>query len=196
MEPVDLNLQKTPENSQQLYDSYNIAYGAEFVFHHEILREITAKEGVTSVAECGVFQGWSTALFMTCEIDRLDSYEMDFRHITPLFLTLMQVRGSINWSLNPHSTIEKPIRPADLVFLDTQHTYEFVKREIALQGLCARKFIAIHDANYPPDNSPKKVRDAVLEYAHKSQGVWTVVLDSDHDTGFIVLKRNNLLSAE
>ena len=195
MDPVDLDLEKVPESSQSLYDSFNRAYDCEVVFHHEILREITSKQDVNSVAECGVFQGWTTALFMTCDIEFLDSYELDFRHISPLFLHFMKVRQNVKWSLNAHNTIEQPIEPADLVFLDTCHNYEFVRREIALQGSYAKKYIAVHDANYPPDSTPKKVRDAVLEYASKSHGVWTIDLDSEFDTGMVVLKRNTLLSA-
>ena len=195
MEPANLNLKNAPENSQSLYDRFNQAYGCEVLFHHEVLREITSQECVNSVAECGVFQGWTTALFMSCDIEFLDSYELDFRHISPLFLHFMRVKQGVNWSLNSLNTIEQPIKSADLVFLDTCHTYEFVKREIALQGSYAKKYIAVHDANYPPDSTPKKVRDAVLEYANKSQGVWKIDLDSDVDTGFVVLKRNTLLSS-
>lgn len=187
MEPARIEFNQT--NSASLYAAFNNAYGMECVYHHEILRELTVNEKVSRVAECGVFQGWSTALFMTCEIESLCSYEIDFQHIAPLFLTFMQVKGDIDWSLTAHNSVSEPINPADLVFLDTVHTYEFVKQEIALQAPRASKFVAVHDANYPIDNTHKKVRDAVVEYAEKSNGIWRVVLDSKHDTGFIVIER-------
>ena len=191
MEPVKLELNQS--NSRSLYASFNRAYKTDCVYHHEVLREITSQADVRVVAECGVYQGWSTALFMTCDIDSLYSYEVDFQHVAPLILAFMQAKGDISWSLYSHNTIADPIAPADLVFLDTVHTYEFVQQEIALQAPHAAKYIAVHDANYPNEPTPKKVRDAVTEYANNSNGVWKIDLDSSHGTGIIVLKRQKLL---
>jgi len=193
MEPRPLELNDQMVDAISLYNTFNNAYGVTQKFEHDIIKEITSLPDVQVVAECGVFQGWSTALLMCCDIKKLNSYEIDFQHIAPLILTLMKVKGAVDWTLTAHNTISEPIQPADFTFLDTVHTYEHVNRELEIQAPMTKRFIAIHDANYPKEASPKKVRDAAYEYAQKSNGVWQITLDDDTDTGIVLLERKRLI---
>lgn len=158
-------------------------------WYTDILIQYANKPDVRHVAECGVFQGMSTAAFLSCDIDKLDSYDIDLSLVyRPMF---NRVKGDIEWNLERKNSLKDSVGEVDLLFLDTMHTYDHVKKEIFFQGPNARKYIIVHDANYPP---PRKnptiwVRDAVNEFVAENNDLWKIVVDSTEGTGIMVLEK-------
>jgi len=70
-----------------------------------------------------------------------------------------------------------------LLFIDTEHTYEQLSKELKLHGNKSRKFLAFHDtAMYP-------LRKAVEEFMNENQH-WFIKEDHINNNGFMVLKRS------
>ena len=156
-------------------------------WYTDILLEYANKEEVNHVVECGVFQGCSTSAFMSGRIKRLDSYDLDLSLVyRPLF---NRIKEDIEWTLERKNTIQDLVPECDFLFLDTMHTYEHVIQEIRLQGKQARKYIAVHDTNYPPPHkNPKKlVRDAVEEYATENN--LKIIVDFRDHTGIMIVEK-------
>lgn len=158
-------------------------------WYTDILIEYANKEEINHVVECGVFQGASTAAFMNANIQRLDSYDIDLSLVhRPLF---NRIKENIEWSIERKNSLKDLVPECDFLFLDTMHTYEHVIQEINFQGGQARKYIAVHDTNYPPPRkNPKKlVRDAVEEYAAENN--LEIAVDFRDHTGIMILSRSS-----
>lgn len=158
-------------------------------WYTDILVEYANKPEVNHVVECGVFQGCSTAAFMTTNIEVLDSYDIDLSLVhRPMF---NRIKENIEWTLERKNSLTDLVPECDLLFLDTMHTYEHVIKEINKQGGQARHFIVVHDTNYPPPrkNPTKLVRDAVEEYAEANN--LSVAVDFRDHTGIMILSRSS-----
>lgn len=156
-------------------------------WYTDILIEYANKDDVNHIVECGVFQGASTAAFMNAKIDRLDSYDLDLSLVhRPLF---NRIKENIEWTLERKNSLTDLVPECDFLFLDTVHTYEHVIQEISFQGKQARKYIAVHDTNYPPPRkNPKKlVRHAVEEYAKENN--LKIAVDFREHTGIMILEK-------
>jgi len=74
------------------------------------------------------------------------------------------------------------IEETDLLFIDTEHTYEQLSAELRLHGNRARKYIAFHDTTLHP------LRKAIKEFMNENEH-WIIKEDHQNNNGFMVLKR-------
>jgi hypothetical protein len=96
------------------------------------------------VTEFGVEDGHSTTAFIAGCKGEVVSYDVVF---TPVARQLQKMSLPCKWTFIKADTIdpETTIAPTDLLFIDTLHTYNQVKRELDLHGDKARRYIAFHD---------------------------------------------------
>lgn len=142
-----------------------------------------------TVLEYGTWQGQSLCAFMLGGAKRIVTCDMDISRIdSELFHGLAEKNG-IEISIKEKNSFDedRPIENPDLLFLDTRHTYDHVLKELQLHGNAAKKYIGVHDTNYPPmaDNS-KKVREAVKRFMDDN---WKIAAADERYTGIIVLER-------
>jgi len=179
-----VSVKTTHTDANELLEEFN-QLDVNTKWYTDILREYANKEDVQTVAEFGVFQGISTAAFLSSEIDSLTSMDITLHRIhIPMF---HNVKGNINLNITEGDSFKSSISNIDLLFLDTVHTYNHVKRELQTHAGNVNKYILIHDTNYPK-TEPKKVRHAIEDIISENKH-WTIDLDYTDYTGIIAIKK-------
>lgn len=80
------------------------------------------------------------------------------------------------------STLEIEIEPTDLLFIDTDHTYNQLSQELKLHGNKAKKYIVMHDTTSCPE-----LNQAIDEFL-KDNPRWKVKMVYENNSGLTVLK--------
>jgi predicted O-methyltransferase YrrM len=94
------------------------------------------------ITEFGTDIGFSTTAFLLAQPGQLHCYDVNR---TQWVDTLLGLRGRTKMEFHQESTLECEIAETDLLFIDTEHTYEQVKAELERHGHKARKFLVFHD---------------------------------------------------
>jgi hypothetical protein len=88
----------------------------------------------------------------------------------------------IEFTFIKSNTFDIVIGECDLLFLDTLHTYEHVKKELALHGNKARKYIIIHDTMHNPP-----MFAAITKFVQDNP--WCIREVFTNNNGLVVLRR-------
>lgn len=153
-----------------------------------ILYEL-AQQCKTAV-EMGVRSGVSTRALLNAGVDLL-AFDLELDHnVQKLF---DQAPGK-NVKYIQDNVLEIEIEPTDLLFIDTFHTYDQLKRELELHGNKAKKYIALHDTYTfglaGEDSQDKKgLLTAVIEFMIKNPH-WKFKIHRTNNNGFTVLERH------
>jgi hypothetical protein len=146
--------------------------------HLPLLRQYAAR--CRSIVEFGTDVGFSTTAFLAAQPERLDSYDLrrdDFVGV------LAQVRGRTEFVFHEGNTLTADVPECDLLFIDTEHTYDQLRRELALHGNKARKYLAFHDTVSCPEIVP-----AIVEFVREN--AWWALWEWRTDqNGLAVFKR-------
>lgn len=89
----------------------------------------------------------------------------------------------INFEFILGDTTKIEIQETDLLFIDTLHTYEQLKKEFILHADKARKYIALHDTVSCAHELIPAIDELVKD------GVWSIHMKFDNNNGLMVLKR-------
>jgi hypothetical protein len=147
------------------------------------------------VTEFGVREGSSTvALIAGCKgvVHSYDINNSPARH----FLEAMEL--PCKWYFHQADTGDKTldIEVTDMLFVDTLHTYEHVKKELAIHGRKARKYLAFHDTftcgkfDISGDNpSAVGILPAIEEFLSQYPDEYRTVYRTDRNNGLWVLER-------
>ena len=136
-----------------------------------------------TVVEMGVRRGSSSRAFIAARPDKLTSYDIELWPEAIEAFEAGQAEG-INCELVLGNTHEIEIDPVDMIFIDTEHTYECLSKELALHGDKAKKFLAFHDTISCKD----EIVPAIKEFMDKS-GHWGLYFHHELNNGLLVLKR-------
>lgn len=79
--------------------------------------------------------------------------------------------------------LEVEIPEADLIFIDTDHTYEQLDKELKKFGDKAKKYLVFHDTNI------ESMTKAIWEFLDKHMYTWKLVLHHKNNNGIIILER-------
>jgi hypothetical protein len=79
------------------------------------------------------------------------------------------------------STLNAVIEDTDLLFIDTNHTYEQVSSELNLHGHKVKKYIAFHDTKEFPD-----INRAIDEFCQKYNS-WSIDYCTEENNGLTIL---------
>lgn len=146
--------------------------------HLPVLREYASQ--CQSVTEFGTDIGFSTCAFLAAKPDTLDCYDLVR---TDDVWILERLAGRTRMRFHEKSTLTVQIEPTDLLFLDTDHTYEQVSQELNLHGHKARKFLVFHDIVSNPCIVP-----AIEEYVERFP-CWKLELWSEEQSGLAIYRR-------
>jgi cephalosporin hydroxylase len=132
------------ENLTKIIDLFNFnKYRRTDISEHlPVLYEL-AKE-CEHITEFGIRYGISTSAFLAAQPKVLESYDIyitDEAHE----LLLLSIGTKTDFKLIEKSTLSVEINPTDMLFIDTLHTYDQVKRELELHGNKARRYLVFHD---------------------------------------------------
>jgi hypothetical protein len=89
----------------------------------------------------------------------------------------------IDFSFHVADTREIEIEETDLLFIDTEHTYDQIQKELELHGNKARKFIIFHDTAWAHD-----MNRAIKEFMEANPH-WVDEEEVTNNNGFKIIKR-------
>ncbi len=84
------------------------------------------------------------------------------------------------------------IEQTDLLFIDTLHQYQHLKKELALHSNKVNKYIALHDTNIfgrnSDDGTVKGLLDALDEFLLQNKD-WSICYQTDINNGLTIIRR-------
>lgn len=107
--------------------------------------------------------------------------------------------AGIDFAFMIQSSTAAEIDDCDLLFIDDDHKYEHVKRELEMQGKHARKWIILHDTSEfeshddTIDRSGRGIWPAITEYMDAT-GQWEIREKYNQNYGITVLQRKGCIS--
>lgn len=136
----------------------------------------TLASKVTHVTEMGSRFGASTKAFLNAPVS-LRAYDLE---IHPPLMNLFKMARSVGKDVEyiRGNTLEILIEPTDMIFIDTWHSQEQLRKELKLHGNAARKYLAFHDTH------TYGVRDEQVDWAKNpnrkampNQGLLPAIID-------------------
>lgn len=156
--------------------------------HLDTLTQL-AKE-CTHITEMGFRYGASACAMLKAQPKKLISYDL---HIPDECRKMFdEVKGDTEVVLVQASTLEVVIEETDMLFIDTLHTYNQLKKELNMHGNKAKKYLVFHDTEAygtkGEDGSDKGLMDAINEFI-KDNNHWILYQHYINNNGLTVLKR-------
>lgn len=142
-----------------------------------------------SVIELGVRTGVSTRAFLPLDV-KLRSYDIEADHrVSELFLVANSQGKDMQYIMGDSLKID--VEPADLMFVDTVHSYEQVSAELARHGNKIRKYIAFHDT-FVFGLGQENVLSAVIDFV-MANPEWEFYHYDTENNGLTVIKRKSFV---
>ncbi len=110
--------------------------------HLPSLKELA--EDCSHVTELGVRTVVSTWAFMAANPARLVSYDIHWHPNIALASDLASGAG-IRFEFLEKDVLQADLEPTDLLFIDTKHNYDQLRRELEIHSRRVAKYIALHD---------------------------------------------------
>ena len=160
---------------------------------NEHLSTLSAYAENRIVTEFGVRKGLSTAAFLHGKPKKLTSYDINISKFNLDIMDAARHEG-LSFSLIQANVLDIEIAPTDILFIDTLHTYDQLKQELALHGEKVRSHIILHDTmTFRHKGEVLKgmqpslgLYPAVLEFLETG---WKIVADYENNNGLMILAR-------
>jgi len=179
----DLSQYKSIDDLHKKWDKHNTGR-----WYTDVLIEYASLSDVNTIIEFGLFQGMSAVAFLTTNIKKLYSVDATLQYSSKDEINIIKNLSIPEWEIIIQSSLIPLNIEADLIFLDTKHTYQQVSQELDIHCNIANKYIIIHDTNFPVKNS-LKVKHAVFDFLKDNKNkVWELDYYDSRRTGIMVLK--------
>ena len=174
------------ENSTTLQEFYTQAltmyekeYKSDFLLYYKAIEKLAKK--IKSYKECGSFQGVSAAAAMigNPELEYVEMIDVTFQHIKKHKKVYNDFKGKLFW--NETSTLTCKVNEVDMTFIDSQHKYKHVIKEIQRHGPKTNKYLMFHDSYY------HEIKRAIKETI--DTGKWKYHTVNEKSFGYVVLQR-------
>jgi len=153
-------------------------------------------EDCKHVTELGLGKAESTKAFLRHNVE-IHTYEIDPLPESVEFIEQSKKAGK-NITLHIGDTREVEIEETDLLFIDTYHSYDQVKKELELHAGKVRKYIMFHDTTlygfvgqgYAPESDYYQIGiwPAIQEFLD-THVEWQIIHHVDENNGFTVLQK-------
>jgi hypothetical protein len=143
------------------------------------------------VTELGCRTGVSATALLRGRPETLACYDLE-RH--PEFDNLFRLAGRTDLCFHQANSLGVAIAPTDLLFIDTYHVYEQLRRELERHAGKVRRFIAMHDTTtfgeHGEAEGSRGLWPAVEEFlaAHPE---WEICARYHHNNGLTILDRRD-----
>jgi hypothetical protein len=156
--------------------------------HLDTLTEYAKK--CDHITEFGFRFGASFCALLLGAPKKLITYDI---HIPKAAMGLFQdLKPSTEMEFHEKSTLEVEIEETDLLFIDTLHTYEQLRKELEMHGHKTRKYLAFHDTvtfgRKGEDGKTHGLMDAIEEFLDANPH-WAVEKHYENNNGLTILKR-------
>ena len=143
------------------------------------------------VTEFGVRWVISTWALLAGKPSALVSYDINY-HENIKHVERIAASNNVVFQFKLTNTINTTIDETDLLFIDTLHTYEQLKKELELHAGKVKKYIILHDTesfkHVGMDNKPKGLLNAMQEFLDTGKE-WTVAGHHKENNGLTILSR-------
>ena len=162
--------------------------------HLPVMRKLIEDNKLEVVVELGVRDGNSTTAFLAAQPKNLISVDI----VEAPFLWKVkdaynaEPKGPTDWRYILADDLTIVIPECDLLFIDTNHTFEQLDAELKLHASKARKFIALHDTEAFKDFdhgwNKEGLGRAWLEFL-RDNPQWKLHMQLKNCQGLTILKR-------
>ena len=166
-------------------------YAADIREHLPVLKQYAST--VKHITEFGVRDVISTWALLAGRPEKLISYDVnDTPHAERC--RIISAQEGLDWRFIIKSTLEADIEPTDLLFIDTWHTYDQLRQELALHAGKVSTYIMLHDTTSWEhksefiEGSTKGLWDAVNEFL-ASHPEWVIRERFTNNNGMTILER-------
>lgn len=159
-------------------------HGKEYCAHHDAIKKYA--EGCESYKELGTHQGATAAAAIFAGFKRVTLVDMDHYKIRPnqkIFETHCMLENIQLDIIESDSLHARTVSDVDMLLIDSRHTYDHCKKELALHGSSVKKYIVFHDTASIPG-----VKRAVVEFVDKNKD-WEVLEHYPKNVGYSVIGR-------
>lgn len=163
---------------QQIVASQEAAHGEHYCAHHDAIRRHASS--LYAYAELGVNQGASLACAMLAGFETVIGIDRSFeplREFEPLFLAEARERRTALYLWERDS--REPIWAVDFLLIDSHHTAEHIREELAAHAGMVRRYILAHDTAKHP---------ALHAELEKLEG-WEVAERETRGVGYTLMRR-------
>ena len=154
--------------------------------HVPVLRALASQ--VEHVTEFGVRHGVSTTALLAAQPAVLRSYDIEDRAVAA---SLAPLAGRTDFRFAVGDTKAIDIEETDLLFIDTLHTYDQLKAELARHGEKARRWIVLHDTTTfgttGEESDTRGMWPAVEEFL--ARGTFAIKERRTNNNGLTILER-------
>lgn len=168
------------------YDYKNACINPSDINQHLVALFGFGKE-VNHITEMGVRTGVSTRAWLNLAVNydkTLISYDIYLdTNVAELFNKAKKLGKKVTYNIA--NTLNVEIEPTDLLFIDTQHTYDQLIQELTLHGNKVSKYIIMHDTTTFAD-----LNIAIKEFLANNSH-WQTKIVYTHNNGLTVLERIN-----
>jgi hypothetical protein len=148
--------------------------------HLETLRSYSGRSA--RVVEFGTRSGVSTLALLDGQPDSLTTVDIDANLVN--IDHIYECVGDTKFRSIIGSSLDYTIEVCDLLFIDTDHTYEQLSAELQRHSGSVTRWIAMHDTETFPS-----CMVACNEFLAKNVGLWTMILHHTHNNGLTILER-------
>lgn len=150
-------------------------------------------KGCSVVVEMGTRSGVSTLGLLMAQPKKLLC--IDKSHMSHVIQNLESMKGVTELECISADTLEYTIPSCDLLFIDTYHTYDQLRAELARHGNKAKKYIAFHDTvtfgRSGEDGGGKGLMDAIEEFLEQNKQ-WKIKHHYENNNGLLILHKSAL----
>ena len=147
------------------------------------------------ITEMGVRFGVSTRAFLYASPKRLVSYDLFIDLTVNSWFDQAKLVG-FDYEYIQANTLEIAIEPTDLLFIDTLHNYDQVKKELELHACAVGRYIVFHDTvsygergeSYAGHDNLPGLRLAIDEFLGNNPE-WKIVHNAKNCNGLMVIAR-------
>ncbi|MEX2119339.1 MAG: class I SAM-dependent methyltransferase [Pirellulales bacterium] len=143
------------------------------------------------ITEFGTRAGVSTAAFLYAQPDFLCCY--DVHPSNQVFeLEIVANTSRTGFAFYQEDVLKLEIEPTDLLFIDTLHTYDQMRQELALHGNKTRRYLIFHDTETFGEQGEmpgtRGIWPAIAEFLRSNEH-WRITQHFTHNHGLTVLTR-------
>lgn len=156
--------------------------------HLPLLRKLASE--VETVVEMGVRCGVSTRAFLAARPKRMVSID-----VNPAPPELTALASGLPWEFRRDSSLTAEPIDCDLLFIDTLHTAEQLRRELERHAARVRRYIVLHDTEtfgLHGEGGGDGLLKAVSEFLQAHPAEWDIHIHRKNNNGLTVLKRWNV----
>jgi len=146
---------------------------------------------VNHVTEFGVRRGVSTTALLAGKPKVLRSYDINNTRFKSYKLYKKVAKGT-DFVFIKADVLKIKIDPTDLLFIDTRHTYDQLKKELSLHANKVRRYIIFHDTitfgNVGGDGKSPGLVQAIEEFLQKNKK-WKVDKIYKNNNGLYIISK-------